>query len=450
MKPRKKLDEPRKLKPCFCGIVFFAAFFFFPLIIAAEEESKQMEKVFLPLRLSVLQSGKAEDAKQLEIFELKATKSFSLNYEYSRIENPPRLVLDFRGLKLKKQRTVELQRTMYVKSVRSGIQQGAARIVFDLKDPTLFSRVEEAPNSLRVLISKEPLTEEVNLLAAVIQQETSNDTKAVAEQIEKRKGADETRGNNEMQAAPVNLLAAVVQQERSPEINSVKKEAKESTSTEDLRLSFDREILHLLSVEDQVEDLKVKNEGNVAVRISALFSAVPESWAAEKLVASEEMISIAPKSFALQPGEIRSVRVRPSALALENVANIEKAYRLAFVRSVFPAGDKAEESQVSTSLSAAVLVLLAPEDAEGKLGWSRSGEKLTFRNEGRASLELASGRACSVEGKNCSALPRFRLFPAEERTLDIPSAATVECLVESGGAFQTVNIPPELVLVEPQ
>lgn len=76
-----------------------------------------------------------------------------------------------------------------------------------------------------------------------------------------------------------------------------------------------------------------------------------------------------------------------------------------------------------------VLVLLRPAAATPpRLTARRTGDKLTVRNDGTASVELAAGKAC-VAKNQCRDLTGKRLYAGAEWTWDAPAGSAVDFAV---------------------
>jgi P pilus assembly chaperone PapD len=128
---------------------------------------------------------------------------------------------------------------------------------------------------------------------------------------------------------------------------------------------------------------------------------------------------VAPARLILEPGQRKLVRVAALAAGVER----ERVYRVT-VKPV--AGElSAERSGLKILVGYDVLVLLRPANAHPQLTARRSGNSLTFRNDGNASLELADGRQCAPDGK-CARLPGKRLYAGAQWSEPLSSAQPVE------------------------
>ena len=135
---------------------------------------------------------------------------------------------------------------------------------------------------------------------------------------------------------------------------------------------------------------------------------------------------VSPNRMILEPGQRRLIRVAP----IGPRGMTERVYRVT-VKPV--AGELASEvSGLKLLIGYDVLVLLRPIDVRPNLSAVRSGNRLTFRNGGNASVELIDGKQCTA-GKSCAELPGKRLYAGAEWSQELKSASPVEYLVVSAG-----------------
>jgi P pilus assembly chaperone PapD len=135
---------------------------------------------------------------------------------------------------------------------------------------------------------------------------------------------------------------------------------------------------------------------------------------------------VSPARMILEPGQRKLVRV---AALSPNPAR-ERVYRVT-IRPVAGALSP-EQSGLKILVGYDVLVLVRPADPRPQLTARRSGNILTFRNEGNSSLELVDGRQCEAGGK-CVELPGKRLYAGAEWSEELRSPAPVEYRVVIAG-----------------
>lgn len=136
---------------------------------------------------------------------------------------------------------------------------------------------------------------------------------------------------------------------------------------------------------------------------------------------------VSPAKMILEPGQRKLVRLA----ALGPAAPRERVYRVT-VKPV--AGElSSEETGLKLLVGYDVLVLLRPRQVQPKLAAVRSGNGITFRNEGNASLELVNGKQCDSGGQACRALPGKRLYAGAQWSQSLGSSSPVEYTVISNG-----------------
>lgn len=134
---------------------------------------------------------------------------------------------------------------------------------------------------------------------------------------------------------------------------------------------------------------------------------------------------VAPARMILEPGQHKLLRIASIGPAEPN----ERVYRVTVKPEV--GGLVSEKSGLKVLIGYDVLVLVRPADPRPVVVGRRSGNLLTFTNEGNVSVELADGRQCDSAGKACTALPGKRLYPGTQWTETVRSAAPAEYLVIS-------------------
>ena len=135
---------------------------------------------------------------------------------------------------------------------------------------------------------------------------------------------------------------------------------------------------------------------------------------------------VSPNRMILEPGQRRLIRLAPVGPR----GTAERVYRV-IVKPV--AGELASEnSGLKLLIGYDVLVLLRPLEVRPNLSAVRSGNRLTFRNDGNASVELIDGKQCTAE-TSCVELPGKRIYAGAEWSQELKSAAPVEYSVVSAG-----------------
>jgi len=136
---------------------------------------------------------------------------------------------------------------------------------------------------------------------------------------------------------------------------------------------------------------------------------------------------VSPTRMILEPGQRKHVRIARIGIDTER----ERVYRVT-VKPVV--GDlSSKDSGLKVLVGYDVLVLARPRDSHPNLTANRSADRLTFRNEGNASLELVDGKKCDAAGKSCTDLPGKRLYSGAEWSQPLPSDFLIEYTIISNG-----------------
>lgn len=142
---------------------------------------------------------------------------------------------------------------------------------------------------------------------------------------------------------------------------------------------------------------------------------------------------VAPARMILEPGQRKLIRFADIGTDPET----ERVYRVT-VKPVI--GEiEAEQSGLKILVGYDVLVLVRPAQPAIRASAVRRGSKLTWRNEGNASVELTDGRQCSPSGGDCTSLPGKRLYAGASWVVDLPKDAPVDYLVRSPTGSQKMR-----------
>jgi len=132
---------------------------------------------------------------------------------------------------------------------------------------------------------------------------------------------------------------------------------------------------------------------------------------------------VTPMRMILEPGQRKLLRVS----AIGPLPAREKVYRVTVKPTV--GAVKSNVTGLKLLIGYDVLVLVRPAAAAvPRLTGRRNGDKLTIRNEGVASVELAAGKACRAKNA-CQDLPGKRLYAGAEWTVDAPAGVPVDYAV---------------------
>ena len=140
---------------------------------------------------------------------------------------------------------------------------------------------------------------------------------------------------------------------------------------------------------------------------------------------------VSPAKMILEPGQRKLIRLA----AIGARTDRERVYRVT-VKPV--TGDlNSTETGLKLLVGYDVLVLLRPAEVKAGLSAVRAGNRITFRNDGNASVELSDGKQCIAGKTGCTPVQGKRLYAGAEWSEDLNSTAPVEYTIVSNG--QTVR-----------
>ena len=191
-------------------------------------------------------------------------------------------------------------------------------------------------------------------------------------------------------------------------------------------------IVDLLPGKDSRQDVEVWNSSP-----DRAFVAVDPAEIVNPGTASEQRRSeadpeklgllVAPSRMILEAGQRKLVRFAEIAAPGER----ERVYRV----TVKPVVGKvsSQQSGLKILVGYEVLVLVRPSQSRPSLSVTRSGDTVTFHNNGNVSVELVDGRQCDSTAKGCSDLPGKRLYAGAQWTTQIKPGNHPEYTLSSPG-----------------
>jgi P pilus assembly chaperone PapD len=182
----------------------------------------------------------------------------------------------------------------------------------------------------------------------------------------------------------------------------------------------------------QRSDIEIWNNSEERAYVSVEPSEIVDPGTPAELRRSEadpekRGLLVSPTRMILEPGQRRQMRFAPVGPREDR----ERVYRVTVKPVAGPLS--AAETGLKLLIGYDVLVLLRPADLRQNLVARRVDGRLTFRNEGNASLELIDGRQCVAGKTNCTPLPGKRLYAGAEWSQELPSTAPVDYTVVSNG-----------------
>ena len=141
---------------------------------------------------------------------------------------------------------------------------------------------------------------------------------------------------------------------------------------------------------------------------------------------------VSPARMILEPRQRKLLRI-----ASIETNNSERVYRV----TVKPVAGQlsAQTSGLKLLVGYDVLVLVRPTQIKPHVSGTRSGDKLTLRNDGNVSVELVDGRECDLSMKVCQALPGGRLYSGSEKTVAVASDRRAEYKLKVGTKLTAVQ-----------
>lgn len=142
---------------------------------------------------------------------------------------------------------------------------------------------------------------------------------------------------------------------------------------------------------------------------------------------------VSPSRFILEPQQRRTLRIA----AIGPAAASERVYRVT-VKPV--AGEvTGNESGLKLLVGYDLLVLVRPPVVRNAVRAERNGSELTLINDGNASVELAEGEQCDLNGVDCQALPAKRLYAGASWLQLLPRPMPGKYRVRSAEGWSTVK-----------
>ena len=179
-------------------------------------------------------------------------------------------------------------------------------------------------------------------------------------------------------------------------------------------------------------DIEVWNNSDERAYVVAEPSEIKDpGTTAEKRVSQPDPerrgLLVSPARMILEPGQRKLVRIA----AIGQRSAIERVYRV----TVKPVTGDLDSTETGLKLLVGydVLVLLRPTEVHLGVVASRAGKRVTFRNEGNASVELADGNQCDTSKTHCVPVQGKRLYAGAQWSTDLPLAGPVDFTILSSG-----------------
>jgi len=191
-------------------------------------------------------------------------------------------------------------------------------------------------------------------------------------------------------------------------------------------------VVELSGAKDARQDVEVVNNGAdrayVAVEPAEVVNPGTPSETRRSDPDPEKLgLLVAPSRMILEAGERKLVRIAE----LAPPGDRERIYRVTVKPVVGPLSS--DQSGLKVLIGYEVLVLVRPAQPRAAVTATRSGDTITFHNDGNVSVELEHGRQCDASGKICSELPGKRLYAGAQWAAQVKPGKHPEYMLRSPG-----------------
>lgn len=135
---------------------------------------------------------------------------------------------------------------------------------------------------------------------------------------------------------------------------------------------------------------------------------------------------VSPTQMILEPGQRRLLRIA----TLAPPSDVERVYRVTVKPVVGQLS--APGSGLKVLIGYDVLVIVRPRDMNPHVTGTRSGNRLTLKNDGDVSVELTDGKQCDASGDSCMDLPGGRLYAKAQKTIEASADRQVQYKMKVG------------------
>jgi P pilus assembly chaperone PapD len=191
-------------------------------------------------------------------------------------------------------------------------------------------------------------------------------------------------------------------------------------------------VIELSPGKDSRQDIEVLNTGAdrtyVAVEPAEVVNPGTPSEARRTDPDPEKLgLLVAPSRMILEAGQRKLIRIAELGVPPER----ERIYRVTVKPVVGPISG--EQSGLKLLIGYDVLVLMRPAQPRPSITVTRSGDTITFHNDGNVSVELEDGRQCDPAGKACSDLAGKRLYAGAQWATQLKPGNHPQYLLRSPG-----------------
>ena len=191
-------------------------------------------------------------------------------------------------------------------------------------------------------------------------------------------------------------------------------------------------VVELLPGKDSKQDVEVWNNGPdrsyVAIEPAEVVNPGTPAESRRTDPDPEKLgILVSPSRMILDSGQRKLVRIAE----IEPPGDSERDYRVTVKPVAGPIA--ADQSGLKILIGYDVLVLVRPAQPKASIAATRSGETVTFRNDGNVRVELEEGRQCDASGKSCSDIAGKRLYAGAQWGTQVKPGYRPEYTLRSPG-----------------
>lgn len=209
-------------------------------------------------------------------------------------------------------------------------------------------------------------------------------------------------------------------------------------------LSIDKVVVEFKPGDKPIDNITITNQHDKKLRVTVQSVEVTDSDLPTQQEAATDKLVAAPKSFELEPGESRPVR-----LVLRGFPEDKEAlYRVRFSPDQ-PTQQETQESggtsvQVNVIVSMGALILVAPKNVKPDLQFKRAGDTITFTNAGNVTAVIQREEFCTEDKSVCAPLEGRRIYPGVSWDMKVPEALAKIAFSQTiliNGAYSKLSYP---------
>ena len=204
---------------------------------------------------------------------------------------------------------------------------------------------------------------------------------------------------------------------------------------------IDKSIVTFRAGEPPRQDVRVSNTSDdvIYVQVEAFMVENPGQENEERIPVTnpqEQKLVATPNKLVIPAGGHKLVRI----LNLDQRSASERIYRINVTPIVAPLAE--ETSQLKIVVAYQILAIVQPADPHSKLEVARTGNRISFTNQGNTNILLGDGQQCSTDDPGqCQELTSHRLYAGSSWELELPYDAPVNYSVRSYDGIKNEVFP---------